>query len=242
VVALTDPQSPTELHRSADPSTIDRGIAGGSAQAEFDRREAQREARLRAAHPYVGRILAAVTAEPQTTRAWRSGAVGERRLADRLADLGDSVVALHDRRAPGTRANIDHVVVGSAGVYVVDAKHYKNATVRVRRSGGFFTPVKEQLMVDGRDKTALAGAMQWQVTAVRSALDCRAEFADVPIVAALCFIDADFPLFGTLRVGNVRVYGLGGTAKLVATRGSLGSSARDRIARHLAEHLPSKRP
>ena len=63
--------------------------------------------------------------------------------------LGDTVIALHDRRVPKGRANIDHIVIGAAGVYVVDAKHYKNAKISIRRSGGFLSPARTQLMVSG---------------------------------------------------------------------------------------------
>ena len=31
---------------------------------------------------------------------------------------------LHDRRIPGTRANIDHIAVASSAVWVIDAKRY----------------------------------------------------------------------------------------------------------------------
>ena len=126
------------------------------------------------------------------------------------------MIALHDRRVPPSRANIDHVVIGPAGVYVVDAKPYKNAKVAIRRTGGLFSAVREQLTVAGRDKTKLATDMQWQVDAVRAALATSTEFAEVPIVAALCFIDAEFPGFGNVEIGGVRVKGLGERAKLVS--------------------------
>ncbi len=31
---------------------------------------------------------------------------------------------LHDRRIPGSKANIDHIVVGPAGVFAIDTKRY----------------------------------------------------------------------------------------------------------------------
>jgi hypothetical protein len=34
-------------------------------------------------------------------------------------------VLLHDRRIPGTRANIDHLAVTPTGVYVIDTKKYQ---------------------------------------------------------------------------------------------------------------------
>jgi hypothetical protein len=95
-------------------------------------------------------------------------------------------------------------------------------------------------MVSGRDKTKLVDAMGWQVDAVRVALSDSAEFADVPITAALCFIDAEFPLFGTIEINEVRVRGLGGTAKLVSAAGALDAPARAQLASHLAARLPAK--
>ncbi len=154
--------------------------------------------------------------------------------------MGDSVIALHDRRVPKSRANIDHIVIGPAGVHVIDAKRYRNAKIAVRRTGGFISPVRTQLMVSGRDKTKLVDAMDWQVAAVRTALGDSAELAEVPITAVLCFIDAEFPLFGTIELNEVHVRGPGGTAKLVSAAGPLDPPSRERLARHLAARLPAK--
>jgi hypothetical protein len=59
------------------------------------------------------------------TRAWRDGARGERataRLLRRLTRHGYAV--FHDVAIPGTPANADHVVIGPAGVVLVDSKRY----------------------------------------------------------------------------------------------------------------------
>jgi hypothetical protein len=223
-----------------EPAPIEVGVAGGSAQQEFARRHSKRENRVREAHPRLGGLILALSDDPQSTRAWQSGATGERKLGEKLASLGDSIIALHDRRVPKSRANIDHIVIGPAGVYVIDAKRYRNAKIAVRRSGGCLSAVRTQLMVSGRDKTKLVDAMDWQVAAVRAALRDSAEFADVPVIAALCFIDAEFPLFGTIEINKVRVRGLGGTAKLVSAAGALDAPARAQLARHLAARLPAK--
>jgi Nuclease-related domain len=57
---------------------------------------------------------------------WRRGAAGERRTArllDPLERRGWGV--LHDLAIPGSRANIDHLVIGPGGVFVIDSKHYR---------------------------------------------------------------------------------------------------------------------
>jgi Nuclease-related domain len=59
------------------------------------------------------------------TRAWRRGATGERRTARLLGQLErHGWAVLHDLAVPGSRANIDHLVIGPGGVFVVDSKLY----------------------------------------------------------------------------------------------------------------------
>jgi hypothetical protein len=58
--------------------------------------------------------------------AWRQGAAGERRTARLLAPLERHGWAiLHDLAVPGSRANIDHLVIGPGGVFVIDSKQYR---------------------------------------------------------------------------------------------------------------------
>ena len=63
----------------------------------------------------LGAAILAVTDEPQSTQAWAKGARGEEKLAKALEGI-EAVWTLHDRRMPGTRGNIDHIVKGPAGV------------------------------------------------------------------------------------------------------------------------------
>ncbi|MDF2744020.1 MAG: hypothetical protein K0S88_5397, partial [Actinomycetia bacterium] len=58
--------------------------------------------------------------------AWRRGAAGERRTARLLGPLErHGWVAVHDLGVPGSRANIDHLVIGPGGVFVIDSKQYR---------------------------------------------------------------------------------------------------------------------
>jgi hypothetical protein len=58
--------------------------------------------------------------------AWRWGAAGERRTARLLGPLERQGWALlHDLAIPGSRANIDHLVIGPGGVFVIDSKQYR---------------------------------------------------------------------------------------------------------------------
>jgi Nuclease-related domain len=58
--------------------------------------------------------------------AWRRGAAGERRTARLLAALErHGWAVLHDLAVPGSQANIDHLVIGPGGVFVIDSKQYR---------------------------------------------------------------------------------------------------------------------
>jgi hypothetical protein len=57
--------------------------------------------------------------------AWRRGATGERRTARLLDPLErQGWVVLHDLAVPGSRANLDHLVIGPGGVFAIDSKQY----------------------------------------------------------------------------------------------------------------------
>ncbi|MDC5698745.1 NERD domain-containing protein [Intrasporangium calvum] len=195
-----------ERHSAVDgggleASAVDAGVAGASARREFDRRSAAREARVRANHPRLGGLLLAVTGEQQSIRAWQTGAAGEERLGRGLdAIAGERVQVLHDRRMPGSRANIDHVVVAPGGVYVVDAKKYRGRP-RLKVEGGVLRPRVERLLVGARDRTRLVDGALRQVDVVRGLLG-----GEVPVQGVLCFVDADWPLLGgAFSIGGVQV-------------------------------------
>ncbi|MDF2092568.1 NERD domain-containing protein [Knoellia sp. 3-2P3] len=57
--------------------------------------------------------------------AWAAGAEGERRVAAELSNLREAWTVLHDRllRPGQSEANLDHVVIGPGGMFLVDAKN-----------------------------------------------------------------------------------------------------------------------
>jgi hypothetical protein len=59
----------------------------------------------------------------QSPDRWARGAAGERATAVLLARLAPRRwTVLHDLAVPGSRANIDHLVIGPTGLWVVDTK------------------------------------------------------------------------------------------------------------------------
>jgi hypothetical protein len=133
---------------AAAPDT-EPGNAGASARREYERRRSSREQRVRAAHPKLGGLILALSDDPQSTRAWERGALGEELMAQRLTDLPDTFRVLHDRRRRGTRANIDHIAIGPTGVWVIDAKRYLNKRPSLHVEGGFIRPRVESLRIGG---------------------------------------------------------------------------------------------
>ena len=217
--------------------TYDAGAAGAAAQREFERRAAKRAAAL-AERNAIARFFGRLEGEPQSTRAWAQGAEGERRVAEILAGAS-GVLALHDRRIPGKRANIDHIAVGPAGVFVIDAKKYKGATIRVQRVGGLFSPRRDELLVRGRVRNALVEGVQGQVEVVRAAL-AGGDFEEVAVTGVLCFLDADFPLRSRgMSANGVRLVGPRRLVEVTTAEGPLDADTRTAIAAHLARKLPS---
>ncbi len=217
------------------------GTAGGAAGREYHRRKDKRDAETEALPYGLRRFARWVFGYPQHIRAWQSGERGEIAVAnvlDRLA--AKSIPALHDRRIPNRRSNIDHIAIGPAGVYVIDAKRYVRQRVEVRSFGGLFSPRRSELFVGGRRKAGLLKGLVPQEDAVLKALselDLPTGYIVQPV---LCFINADWSwLSSNLSVDGVAVVGPRGLKKLVQQGGPLNAQTRQQIYGHLAQRLPS---
>lgn len=220
------------------PAPVDTGAAGSSAQREYERRKAKRETRIREAHPRLGGFILAISDEPQSTTAWATGARGEELLGRRLDTLSDrGVRSLHDRRIPRSKANIDHIGVSPAGVFVIDAKRYKGRpTLRVE--GGILRPRISKLMVGSRDCTKLVAGVDKQVELVRGALE-SVGFSAAPVRGMLCFVEADWPLFGgTFVIDSVDVLGPKKAAERLTGPGPIDQAEVYEIHRALAVAFP----
>jgi hypothetical protein len=61
----------------------------------------------------------------EQARTWQRGAHGERRTARLLDRLHrDGFMVFHDLAVPGSPANVDHLVIGPSGVFVIDSKQW----------------------------------------------------------------------------------------------------------------------
>ncbi len=215
---------------------IRAGVAGGSAEEEYQRRHKAREARLDAKFGRFAGIVKFLSDDPSSITAWKKGSIGERKFAASLQEnLGDRVILLNDRRVPRTRGNIDHLVISSSGVWVVDAKNY-TGLVKQRDVGGFFR-VDMRLYVGGRDRTKTVDGLAWQVAAVVAALGD----ADVPVYGAVCFTDAEWGFFAKpFIMKDVFISGPNALSRRIAEVPQLSTERIRTVAARLSEALPPK--
>lgn len=216
--------------------------AGASAQAKARGIRARRE-QANSRHGRLGRMLAYAFPSAQEERLrreehnWRTGAEGEYELAAELARRCLGVRFLHDRRAPMSRTNIDHIAVAASGVYVIDCKRYKG---RIEVANPLFGGQK--LKIARRDRTHLIGGLEKQVAHVLAAIDD----ATVPVHGCLCFVASEgrltgvgLPTFRTLEIKGYALYYAKKLSKQLNTSGPLSAAETEEIAMQLAELLPS---
>ena len=143
LTALTPP--PDAGHAGASALRKDEWLSARHREqneVEVARDAAWRD-QVKQAHPVLGRLASAVAPkrtigpEPQSVTAWQKGSHGEVRVGGVLDGWAITVgaVVLHDRKIPGSRANIDHLVVARSGVWSVDAKEYTGSVTKVDVGG-----------------------------------------------------------------------------------------------------------
>ena len=124
---------------------------------------------------------------------WAAGAEGERRVAAALESLPAGWTVVHDRllRPGRSEANLDHVVVGPTGIYLVDAK---NRAGRVtEHDGGLF----QHRHRDGKPESiSLAG----ELAKVHGMAAYMAAETDRPVTPVLCLAGSHAAEFGEPRM------------------------------------------
>jgi hypothetical protein len=240
VLPLDLPAREDRLADGTEP-LIALGTAGTSAQRMADRQHekflAENQA-IRERHRIVGGLIAAWREEPQSNRAWARGAAGERGVGRWLDKISrPDVIVLHDHRIPKSRSNIDHIVVGPRGVFVIDAKSYKGRVAKRDKGGRLRADIR--LYVGSRDCSRLIKGMAKQVAAVEDVAGDLVAEARAPITPMLCFLDAEWGIFSNgLLIDGVPVVWPRRAIKMVAERGHLTPEQVEGLARRLAARLP----
>jgi hypothetical protein len=109
---------------------------------------------------------------------WLKGARGEQQTALILEPLRhDGFVILHDRREPRSSGNIDHIVLGPSGIFIIETKSwagvittteqdlYCNRTDVLEAPSALSTHAISQAQAEARAVWAVTGASHW-VTAI----------------------------------------------------------------------------
>lgn len=241
--------SDRDAGRSA--GTFDRGTPGRSAEAEYRRRVAEDVARRQKQFGRLAWLVTLLAGERQSTWAWSAGADGERRVGAALEQaLGRNGIVLHDRRAPGSWGNIDHIAVAPSGVWVVDAKEYRG---RVRRQD-------MRLYVGRRDRSSDLTGVRRQRDVVQRAL--QRDFGDQsgwadpagrsnrsdrsdrsgrapPLHASICLVGAEWNWWARpFRLDGVWVAWPGRLGRMLLQPAVLGPEQIGRVASALARALP----
>jgi hypothetical protein len=198
------------------------GEAGASARAEAARRRSNAS------------LFQTLRGDPQTTRSWDQGARGERRVGKRLDKLAKhGVIVLHDRRIPGSRANLDHIAIAPSGVWVIDTKYYRGK-VEGRVLG--LVRREARLYIAGRDRTKLVESALGQAERVRRAVADET----VPVSAVLCFTGADWSVPATqFQIRRVLICWPRHLARVLRRHGPIPLCRCEQLAASLAKHFPT---
>jgi nuclease-like protein len=148
------------------------------------------------------------------------------RLDEYLRDT--ATVALHDLRLPNGGGKLTHLVIGPAGITVIDSRNYRSRRAKVGRGG---------LRVGRRNRSDLVKNVLHQVDSVQSAL-AGTPYADVPVEAALAWREVEgLPILHTFNAPRVVICGTRKIAREAARPGPLSSRKVDALASYLAGEL-----
>ena len=112
-------------------------------------------------------------------RPWYTGAIGERRVGQVLAELGSEWTVLHSVPVGSGTSDIDHVVIGQAGVFTINTKHHPGKPIVI---------YGKSLRVDGHKTSHIRNAVH---EAERAATLLSAACGmTVPVTSIIVFVDA----------------------------------------------------
>ena len=174
------------------------------------------------------------------------GAQGEYLMGGYLAvELTPGSRVLTDRKVPGdSDANVDHLVVASSGIWIIDSKKW-TGEIRYRSPGFPSTDPNRYLTVGGVDRTSAIAKIYRLVIPVAKIVEDRT----VPIQPAIAFIEATWGLReglhfqrgkGPYRHEGVLLAGGHGIIKKINEQGPLSSESVDQLWRKLDRALPPR--
>jgi len=134
----------------------------------------------------VGGSSALREAAPRCDPKFQKGAVGEYLLGNFLnKNLSAHEILLNDRSVPSSRGNIDHIVIASSGVWILDTKNW-TGRVNLRNVAGHFDE-RRRLYADDEDRTEKIEALDKQVIPVATLIGD----SSIDVTPALVLVDED---------------------------------------------------
>jgi hypothetical protein len=173
---------------------------------------------------------------------WTKGAAGEYLMDLSLHNhVNEGAVILTDRQVPGTKSNIDHIVVAPSGVWIIDSKVWKG---KIEYKSATMMGTAKRLFVGGTDRTPAVEAIFNLVIPVAQFIGDRS----VPIKPALVFIEGDWSDASAARILASKPYQHlsvwiswpKAIWKKINEPGPLGAEAVKRIGSNLDEALPPR--
>jgi hypothetical protein len=70
-------------------------------------------------------------------KSWNKGIIGEKTVASYLNQLPENYIIFNDVKFPGSYGNLDHVVIGPNGIFVIETKNY-NGFFIVKEDGWYY--------------------------------------------------------------------------------------------------------
>lgn len=154
--------------------------AGESAMLKHDQLKAGRRRRQQERWGPFAPLIAALSGTPRWITVWEQGSQGEQKVGRALDAIPDSI-ALHDRRWPGKDvANLDHILIHRTGVWVIDAKNYRQ-TKQVRQTAAAEAAARK---ADRRRLDYASEGVARQVNDVISAFGPLSR--DIPVRGIVC--------------------------------------------------------
>lgn len=155
---------------------------------------------------------------PDWIEKFRLGAEGERLTAKELDALPEGWHLRNDVTGwDGVLGNLDHIVVGPRGVFLLDSKRWKNETVKVVdgqvKVGRTAEPDHKAWDADGQVRRTIAQAMD-----VKSRIKATTKFSE--FVTAVMVVWADPSTDLPAKVGNVWLVPGADLAKWLQSEGS----------------------
>jgi hypothetical protein len=140
---------------TARPEQVSWQDLSGNAAGAAIRDRAVAERKAAPIRTVLSRMLGVHTQE----RAWRIGADGEQAIAAQLLRLGPAWRSVHSVPVGEQGADIDHVVIGPAGVFTINAKHHPNASVWVGADTFLVNGTRTWYVPHSRHEAARAGRL-----------------------------------------------------------------------------------